>query len=494
MRNRIISVGVFLTGLTLLAQQMPQGQQAQSFKGVVRKGFAPVSNDVIRAKLPKAVDSKLSNGLTVMVIEDHRSPMVFLSLRIPASTLNDPAGLPGVASATADLLRRGTKTRTDREIVDTLAEIGATLNVYTGLGSTVTQVSASMLTENLDQVLEIFADVLLNPTFPQEELDKWKSLTLSNLQQMRAQPGFLANEMLQKVLYPNDPRSVVAPTPEGVKKITREDVVGYYTDYYKPSNSLIGVAGDISSKQITAKLEKLLAGWKTGTVKALQLPMDGPIAEKKVYLVQRPNSVQTLLYVGNRAIDRTSPDFFSCQVMNRILGSGPASRLFLNLREDKGYTYGIGSNFSASRFIHHFSASTSVRTEVTGAALEELLKEFGDIRDRPVPAAEMDDSRRALVAAWAIGLEQPSATLNGRMLAREYGFPDDYQDTYPDKLMKVTAEDVQRAAQKYIPLGNVQIVAVGDANKIRDVLKKFGPVEEYDSEGRKAAAASGGVQ
>jgi zinc protease len=492
MQFRIVSSAVLLAGLTLGAQMVPQGQQPQSFKGMVRKGLAPVSNDVLRAKLPKAVNSKLSNGLSVMVIEDHRSPTISLTLRIPATPLNDPAGLPGVASATADVIRRGTKTRTDREIVATLAEMGAFLYVSTGPGSTVTQVSASMLTENLDQVLEIFADVLLNPTFPQDEIDKWRNITLSSLQQMRAQPSFLASEMLQKVLYPNDARSLMTPTPESVKKITREDLINYYTNHYKPSNSLIGVAGDVSPKLITAKLEKLLGGWKAGTVTPLSLPMEGPITQRKVYLIHRPNSVQTFLYVGNRAIDRTSPDYFPFSVMNRVLGSGPASRLFLNLREDKGYTYGIGSNFVASRFNHHFSASTSVRTEVTGPALEELLKEFRDIRDRPVPADEMANARRALVATWALSLEQPAGILNGRLLAREFGFPDHYQDKFGDNLMKVTTEQVQTVARKYVPVDNAQIVAVGDADKIREVLKKFGPVEEYNAEGQKVAVLSAG--
>ena len=325
-------------------------------------------------------------------------------------------------------------------------------------------------------------------------IDKWKNITVSSLQQMRAQPGFLASEMLQKVLYPNDARALLNPTPEAVKKITREDLVKYYTDNYKPSNSLIGVAGDVSPKQITAKLEKLLGGWKAGTVKTLSLPIEGPIPERKVYLIHRPNSVQTFLYVGNRAIVRTSPDFFPCSVLNRVLGAGPASRLFLNLREDKGFTYGIGSSFLASRFNHHFSASTSVRTEVTGAALEELLKEFRDIRDRPVPAEEMANARRALVATWALSLEQPAGILNGRLLAREYGFPDDYQDKFGDNLMKVTTEQVQAAARKYVPVDNAQIVAVGDAAKIRDVLKKFGPVEEYNAEGQKVADAPGAIR
>jgi zinc protease len=243
--------------------------------------------------------------------------------------------------------------------------------------------------------------------------------------------------------------------------------------------------GDINARQITPKLEKIFANWKGSAPKPPELPMHGAIAEKKIYLIDRPNSVQTTLYVGNHAIDRTSPDYIPVQVMNRILGSGPASRLFRNIREAKGYTYGISSGFSASHYYNHFVTSTNVRTEVTGPALEELLKEFRDLRDRLVPAEELEDARRALVASFALSTESPATALRNAVTIKEYGFPADYWDTYPEKISAVTAADIQRVARKYIPVDDIQIVAVGDASKIRDVLAKFGPVEEWDADGHK---------
>jgi predicted Zn-dependent peptidase len=245
------------------------------------------------------------------------------------------------------------------------------------------------------------------------------------------------------------------------------------------------VVGDIGVKQIAAKLDKVLGNWKGAAPKPPELPMHGPITDKKIYLIHRPNSVQTTFYLGNHALDRTSPDYIPAMVMNRVLGQGPAARLFRNIREDKGYTYGIGSGFSASRYLNHFSANTSVRTEVTGPALEELLKEFRDIRDRLVPADELEGAKRAIIASFALSTENPVAALNNATTIKDYGFPADYWDTYPEKVAAVTAADVQRVARKYVPVDNVQIVAVGDAEKIRDVLAKFGPIEEWDSEGRK---------
>jgi len=247
----------------------------------------------------------------------------------------------------------------------------------------------------------------------------------------------------------------------------------------------VAVMGDISARQIAPKLEKIFADWKGSAPKPPELPMHGAIAEKRIYLIDRPNSVQTTLYVGNHAIDRVSPDYIAVQVMNRILGSGPASRLFRNIREDKGYTYGIGSGFSASHYYNHFTTSTNVRTEVTGPALEELLKEFRDIRDRAVPAEELENAKRALVASFALSTESQATALNNALTIKQYGFPADYWDTYPEKISAVTAADVQRVARKYIPVENVQIVAVGDASKIRETLSKFGPIEDWDADGHR---------
>jgi predicted Zn-dependent peptidase len=201
--------------------------------------------------------------------------------------------------------------------------------------------------------------------------------------------------------------------------------------------------------------------------------------------VNRANSVQTAFYMGEHAIDRLSPDYIPVQVLNRVLGGGPASRLFRNIREEKGYTYGISSGFSASRYMNHFATQTSVRTEVTGDALTEILKEFADIRDRKVPADELEGAKRALVASFALNTESPGSAMSNATQIKEYGFPADYWDTYPEKIAAVTAEDVQRVARKYIPLDNIQIIVVGDASKIKTALAKFGPLEEWDADGKK---------
>jgi predicted Zn-dependent peptidase len=322
------------------------------------------------------------------------------------------------------------------------------------------------------------ADVLLNPAFPQDELDKWKTRLRASLEQAKSQPGFLANDRLLKVLYGNDARQYAHATPASLDKITRETILDHYRKYYVPAGQWAGISGDITPLDAAAKLNRVLGSWKGGPIERIVLPLPGPIAEKKVYLISRPNSVQTLLMVTNHGMGRNSPDYIACQVMNRVLGAGPSSRLFRIVREEKGYTYGIGSGFTAAHNYAFFNASTSVRTEVTEAALTEILAQLGDIRDRAVPADELADAKSAIVAGFVLGLESSASVLSQWMTQREYNLPEDYWDTYPQKVMAVTAEDAERVAKKYVPLDNAQIIVVGDVSKIGELLKKFGPVEE----------------
>jgi predicted Zn-dependent peptidase len=454
-----IAALAFATGA--LAQDA--AEPAATFRGMVRLNRAPVSNEVLKVTLPRPVERKLSNGLRLLVLESHRAPTISLSITIPSSALRDPEGMPGIAEATAAMMMTGTATRTQRQISEALADIGATVSFggggggggrggRGGSGSSDGSITVSALTEHFDEALAIVSDILLHASFPADELARWKGRTRSTLEQARTNPTTLSNETLMRVLYPNDARRSTRLTAEVLDRITPVAAV--------------------------AKLEKALADWKGGPVDKLKFAMDPPIAEKKVYLVSRPGSVQTEITLANRAIARTNPDYIACLVMNQVLGSGPAARLFRIIREEKGYTYGVSSSYTATRTMAHFSSSMSVRTEVTEPALRDLLAEFKEIRDTPVPKLELDGAKRTLVASFALSLEQPAQVLTRWIQQREFGLPEDYWDTYTDKIMAITVDDVARVAKKYVPYDNVQIIAVGDGAKIRDLLKKFAPVEE----------------
>jgi zinc protease len=464
---------------------------ASAQEGLVRLNRAPVSNEVLRVKLPRPVERKLSNGLRLVVVESHREPFLTLTIQLPSSPLRDPGGLPGVADATAAMMQLGTTTRSARQIADALADIGAMLTIgapggpgglRVGLTGVSRAITLTSLTENFDAALAILAGILLHPSFPADEFDKWKARERAAIEQSKSSPNTLANELLFKVLYPGDARQFTRTSLESLGKIAREDLIEHYKRYYAPSGQLAGIAGDITPRDAAAKLEKALSAWKGGPVDRVSLPANVPSASKKVWLISRPNSVQTFLALANRAIGRADPDYVACMLMNQVLGSGPAGRLFRIIREEKGYTYGVYSAFNVSRDLNHFVTSMSVRTEVTEPALADLLKEFREIREVTVPKDELDAAKRALAANFALGLENPANVLARWMEQREFGLPEDYWDTYTDKVAAITAEEVQRVAKKHVPYDDVQIIAVGDAAKIGELLKKFGPVEEIASD------------
>lgn len=463
-------ISTLLAGLTFAQQPAPTG-----YRGMVRLNRAPVSNETLRIKLPRPVERKLSNGAKLLILETHRLPTVALAIQIPLSTLRDPADLPGLAQATASLMMLGTTSRTAKQISDDLGEIGASVNISAGQANGSLGVSA--LTENFPAALAIAGDIVLHPSFPADEFEKWKTRTRAQLEQQKTNPGFLMNTAALNVLYPDDPRHARL-TLAALNKMTRDDLVAEYKKYVVPAGEWSGIAGDVTPQQAVTWLEKAFVDWKGGPVAPVTLPINPPIAEKKVYLISRPGSVQTNLELANRAIDRLNPDYISCMVMNQVLGSGPAARLFRIIREEKGYTYGVSSSFAATRYMQHFDSSMAVRTEVTEPALADLLKEMKEIRDVPVPKEELDAAKRTIVGRLALSLENPNGVLTQWLTQREYGLPEDYWDQYPEKVMAVTADDVQRVAKKYVPYDNVQIIAVGDASKIKDLLAKFGPLVE----------------
>lgn len=483
--------------LPVWAQAPPQqpGSKEVSASKVERKNRAPVSKEVLRVKLPKPQEFKLPNGLTVLVLEDHRFPLVYTRLEIiGAGGLYESPELRGVAQMTASMLDQGTASRTAQQIAQEIGRLGASVNASAGFEDETATLTASGLSDNFDEWFALATELLLQPGFPQDELQKLITRQKGALRQARTQPGFLVNERFSKVLYGDHPAAVVGFTEESLNKITREALVNWHRERYVPQNAILGIAGDVRSSELLPKLRKWFANWKQTDWKPQLPPNPKPAAEKTIYLVDRPNSQQTTIWLGNITIDRTSPDYPAMVVMNRVLGGGPAARLFLNLREEKSYTYGAYSALQALKFPGPWRAWADVRTDVTEGALTEFFHEIRRIREEKVPEAELTEAKNAMVANFALSLEQPAQLLSYAITQKLYGLPADYWDTYPAKLQAVTAEDVQRVAQKYLNPDALQIVTVGEGSKIKSVLEKFGPVVVYDTEGRivepKAASAA----
>jgi predicted Zn-dependent peptidase len=277
----------------------------------------------------------------------------------------------------------------------------------------------------------------------------------------------------------------VSATNESIDAVTPAMLEKWRQERYTPQNSILGIAGDVKATEIVPKLEKAFAAWKKTDLKEVLPENPRPVPAKKVTLVDRPNSVQTTVMIGNIAIDRRDPDYVALTVANHILGGGTTGRLFLNLREEKGYTYGVYSSFAALKYPGAWRAGGDVRTEVTGGAMTEFFKEFQRLRDQKVPDGELDEAKRSIVASFALSLEKPVELLGDEIVRKIYGFPPDYWDSYPAKVMAVTADDIQRVTRKYINPDNLQVVAVGDLSKIKSVMENYGPVEVYDAEGKK---------
>jgi len=472
--------------LGLVGSAVAQEDHSADTSKVERKNRAPVSKDVLKATLPRATETTLSNGVVVLIMENHRLPLISIQYNISgAGPLFDPSNTPGLANIGALMLREGTKTKTSVEIAEQSAQLGAEISASAAFGSSSTLINASGLSDNFDQWLALTNDVLLNANFPADELNRLKQRLKAQLRQQRANPNFLANERFSKAVYGSYPASVVSATNESIDAITSEMLAKWHQDRYKPQNTILGITGDVKAAEILPKLEKALAGWKKDDLKEVLPSNPMPVASKKVFLVDRPGSVQTTVALGNIAIDRRDPDYIPLTVLNRILGGGPAARLFLNLREEKGYTYGVYSSFTALKYPGPWRAGGDVRTEVTQGAMTEFFNEFQRIRDQKVPVTELEEAKRAIVAGFALSLEKPTELLGYAITRQIYGFPADYWDTYPVKVMAVTAEDIERVARKYINPENVQIVAVGDVSKIKPVFEKYGSVEVYDTEGKR---------
>jgi zinc protease len=493
--GQAVAAAVMAVALAATASAQAQGEAAHDkslpTSKVERLNRAPVSKDILKVKLPRPIEATLPNGINVMILEDHRFPLVAVQFNVDgAGPMYEPADLPGLAGAAARLMTDGSKTRTSKQIAEQIDSLGASISSNSGFGSGSTVVASSGLSETFERWFALTVDVLLHPTYPADELAQYQSRAKSALLQQRSQPGFLAFQTMSRALYGTYPAAVVSATPESLDALTPEKLADWHARHFVPQNTILAISGDVHANTLIPKLRDWLAEWRRSKAPVHFVPGPPPADKKKIFLVDRPGSVQTMLLMGNLAIDRTSPDYPALVVLNEVLGAGSASRLFLNLREEKGYTYGVYSNIVARKYAGPWTAGGNLRTEVTDGAMTEFLRELNRIRDEKVPEDELDAARRSVVASFALSLESSQQLITAAVTRRAYKFPADYWDKYPAQIAAIKAEDVQRVAQKYIDPATMQMVAVGDAGKIKPILEKYGPVELVDASGKNAAEAS----
>jgi predicted Zn-dependent peptidase len=473
----VVSVSIF--GLTAGGwAQETQGIGQTNTSVAVIKGHAPVAKNLLTVRLPKPKSFTLKNGLTVYVLEDHRMPAVRLSLQLRAGAVYEPK--PAVADLTAAMLTEGTTSKNYVQLSDATENMGTTVGAGSGLD--MATVTASGLSENFDATVDVWADVLLHPSFPKDRLDNLKFAQRGAARQRRSNPAAVVAELQSKIFYGGTKFERTPATPEETAAVSTDDLVAFYQAYYVPNGAILGVTGDVNFKHLKEKLESALADWKPGAATA-ELPSSEFTAPEspQIYLIDRPRSAQTVLQFGVLAVKQSDPDYIPLVVANRILGGGSSGRLFQNIRERKGYTYGAYSSLGAGKWATLWGANANVRTAVTEPAIGEFFYEFKRLQTELVPADEMERAKRSIVGAFALRLESPEQVLASTLELVQNGLPLDYWDTYPAKIAAVTPEDVQRVSKKYLAANRIQLMAVGERSSIEAGLAKYGPVKVVDT-------------
>ncbi len=434
--------------------------------------------------IPRASETTLSNGLTVVIVEDSRLPLVSYRLAFRAGDAHDPPELPGLTDLLTGLLTEGTESLTSRQIADEVGRMGATLS--SGANSDYTTVGASSLATFSDNILDLITDVTCNPSFPENEVELIKQNTKESLRQQRAQPSFLATEMVSRVVFGKHPYSVIAPTLESLHAITRERIVKFHRSKFLPNNAVFVIAGDVRSDVLLKRIESLFGDWQPGELPKDDFPAPPSRASRSAYLVDRPGSAQSNIVIANTGITRTSPDYFPMLLMHTVLGANASSRLFMNLREEKGYTYGAYSSLDARRTAGTFRASAEVRTPVTGDSLKEFFYELDRIRTEPVSEKEVIDAKSYLTGVFPLRLETQEGLIDQLVQIKMFGLPDDYLETYRQQIHAVTIEEIQAVAATYVRPDEAAIVIVGDGAEVLEQVKPYtDAIELYNTAGKR---------
>jgi zinc protease len=441
---------------------------------------------------PKIEKSTLKNGLEVWVVQRHELPMVNALLQIRSGSTMDGAH-PGIAAMTAGLLDEGTAKRSALDFAIALDFLGATLSATAG--GEQTSISLQTLSKHLDAALGLMGEMVVQPAFKPEELERERKSRLQSLKQQRDVATTVADRVFAHVVYGEDHPygRPGAGTLASVEVITRDDITSFYQRYYRPNNAVLIVVGDVTPQQLVPKLEQALAGWTAQPVPAEAVavparPADKPMA---VYLVDKPNAAQSEVRIGHAGAARTvDPDFYALQVCMTALGGQFTSRVNLNLREKHGYTYGARSSISYRRGPGPFGAGAGVFTAKTDSSLVEFLNELKEIRgSRPLTAEETDAARNAIVRGYPRRFETADQTLAQLAELALYGLPDSEISNFLSQVGRVKPEDVTRVASKYVSPQNLAIVVVGDLAKVRPGIEalNLGPITVLDPDGKPLA-------
>jgi predicted Zn-dependent peptidase len=440
----------------------------------------PAPGPVSDVVFPEIDWAQLPSGTSYATISDRLLPRVSILVGIPAGRVHDPESLQGVAELVGDTLKEGTRGHSSREIAELFDRKAISFSAEVLLEYSVFAVSC--LKDQLPTALTIFSEVLTEPVFPEVELVKARARWQSILIAQRADAGFLANERFVKLLFPGHPYGRVAPTVAQLQALTSAQVNAYYRRSFPQPGSRTLFAGDITPEESEELVLSAFGSWKTRPALQAQFP-EALETPPRVAIVNRPHSAQARLAVGMRTIPRSDADFDRLRLANQVLGGGASARLFLKLREQKGYSYGVYSSLRGYRQDGLLQVSCALRADKTGEAVSDILAEMQGLETTPPDAAELDRCKAEIIGSFLRRVETPASVASLEMTGEMAGLPEGYYRSYVTRIQGVSPEDVERAALGHIRPETATVVAVGNADELEPQLREFGTVAIYDSSG-----------
>ncbi|HEV3142156.1 MAG TPA: pitrilysin family protein [Vicinamibacterales bacterium] len=434
-------------------------------------------------QLAPRVERTLPNGLRVIVARQAAVPKVSIVLTVLSGYSSDPANLTGLAALTADTIQEGTKTRTSREIRRDVFGMGGSLSA--AVSQDFSSINVRGLSEFAPRLLDLVADVVMNPTLPADEIEILKNQRMQNVAQQKASPQFLANREFRRALFGQHPYARTSETEASLTAIDKPKLDAFHRAHYRPTNAFLVVVGDVDPAAIGASAEKAFGGWATGDAPPKPAFAAPPaLSGRHVYFVQRPNSIQSSIALGNGAVKRSDPRWFELTLANTIYGGAFNSRIIRNIREEKGYTYSPQSQLTGFNEAGFYRFTADVRNEVTGATLTEVFKEIDTLRAEGSDGGELQGAKSYIRGVFPIQTMTQAGLASTLNNVYVFGLPKDYPETYRAKIAAVSPAQVKSGAQTLLGSDNSVIVIVGDWAKVKDQLAPYKDITFLDADGK----------
>lgn len=491
-RSLALALALTLAGCPGGAQVEPDDATDQTTVEVVQdppREPPPESGPARDVQFPPIARSNTGSGLEVNTVQFGHLPLVYLRLVIKSGSAADPDEMPGLAHFVARMLKEGTRSRSSAQLAEAVEFLGADLSVGSDEENVYVQVRA--LSEHVDQAMEILAEVARSPRFSQGELDRFKRRELTRLALSSQQPRYLARRTFYSELYGEHPYSRVDTTPEAVERIGRRDLQRWHRAHFVPNNAFLVAVGNVDPAAVNRAAEEHFNGWRSRDVPDISYADPPERSTREVIIVDRPASEQSVIFVGNLALRRNDPDYVPLSVANQVLGGSAASRLFMDLREQRSLTYGAYSAVSERAQVGPFVAYAAVRNEVTEEAMRGFMEHLDRIVAEEPPAEEVANAQRYLSDSFPLQIETAGRVAGMIEELRIFGLEDDYWDGFRTSIREVTPAQAHAAAREYIRPDRALVVAVGRASAIIEPLRAYGEVRVIDTEGNPVTGDAG---